>query len=268
MSASLRFRFVCCLAGCSLLALALPAGALARSKSTTLFQNVPQTLTAKCHGDQRATGGGFRTAPLAGFPSFNVNVDILESRKVGQGAWRVSAIERGTDPAPFTAIVYCRGEASKTKQVTSGPTFGVAEAQCRGGDTLQSGGFARTNNGFSFGLFANFRAPRQTWRVADFSGSGLRSFADCADADSLQARTGTAATSTSGAAITARSKKCPGGKPSAGGYLEPDGPSAGFYGIYESVRSGKRWLTSGVFFNFGGPPPSTPPRLESIAYCS
>jgi hypothetical protein len=254
--------------------LALPASATASSKSaigTTATDFGVASATAKCKKGQRATGGGFSLTPSVSARF----LDPIESRKVGQRKWRVSAQLNGS-PASVSAkaIVYCAEDAPHTTAISAGASIpsnslGRATASCGSAGKAQAGGFSLPpgSSGGRVGL-ESFRLDKKSWRSSATATDGavLTSFVYCARTGAPRSRSGSATASADRAPATALSAPC-GVKPVAGGFSQPDAFIAGFafaaFVPYESVRSGKRWRTSGIHDT--SPPFST--TLNSFAYC-
>jgi hypothetical protein len=240
------------------------------------------TATATCPKGKRATGGGFATSP----PNTLSFIQIYESRKINQNAWRVTGQitdRRDTLLArTLEAHAYCSGSAaptttrSKTAATGVGPSFWFTDAQCSGGKKAKAGGFLGeppyTGGGFVSrsnvvqALLVDKKTHHVTIRSA-IPGITFTSFVYCRGAKKIPKKAGTAQTVGQGSQITAFSGECKdkSRRPRAGGFDQPNASLApeGYYSpIIGSLRIGKQWWVTGVHNG----PAST--QLRSIAYCS
>jgi hypothetical protein len=253
----------------------LPAGASASKRSTTATTSVDRgvaTATAKCPSGQRATGGGFQLTPI----SESISVYPIESRKIGQRSWRVSAQRFGAPGAiSATATAYCATNAPKTTASTantalpgSGEQTG-ATATCPKGKA-QAGGFFVPAGSPSRGVLESFRKSSRSWQSTAFAGGAgvtLTNYVYCARAATPKVRLGSVAGTGDRTYWTVVSEKCKHTAPIHGGWSQPEGftvfvVSKAFF-PYESLRSGRRWRTSGLYRDAGGGPTT----LNSFAYC-
>jgi hypothetical protein len=139
--------------------------------SVTLGSDSPPTsVTAECPNTSEAIAGGFATNYDGAARAGNV---VFESRRVGNDAWRVSAIHAlNGGPTDLTAVAYC-GHAPElltqahTVQISSGPDPVESDAACPAGTNAVSGGFSSSVEVGQFTVMAFPAASQltdgQTW---------------------------------------------------------------------------------------------------------
>jgi hypothetical protein len=238
--------------------LTTPGTAVAATKSKTVTTSGDggiATALVKCPKGQLAAGGGFRTTPAS--PANEL--DVFESRKIGQRSWRVSAQNHDASvPAEavgLTVIAYCGKNLAKTKsaQTTAvGSGSVTADAFCKKGRKSHAGGFlfSPTTAGVPNLVRASGSFKFNQWgtTVANAGASvSVTTYAYCAKHNPLLVEGQRDAPPSLFAAVTAQTRKCArGGKPLAGGFHQTGVGIADRLSIYESVRAGSRWRTAGV----------------------
>jgi hypothetical protein len=240
------------------------------------------SVTAVCPHGTRALGGGFSTA----LPNSDHALLVFESRRIGHRRWRASAVETDDNTAgdALTAYVNCRrvrrrasartASASVTN-TNSGPPFEhTAIASCPIGSKAIAGGFRVTpweDGGRVLIVDASRRVGSRRWLVTSYNfgdaADGVETaYAYCRPGKTPRARkTEGTLDSPFGTPTTVTSPRCPGAsKPGAGGFQAPlvSGSPASIPFIFESGRSGRRWLASGQqILGSSGP-------FSVFAYCS
>jgi hypothetical protein len=263
--------------------LLLPASSSAGTRSSTISiaGGTLGTATAKCPKGQRATGGGFLTLPADGGPG-GTDVEVFESRKIGQRSWRASAFEGVVNSAgPLTVYVYCSRDASKTEEKfatvslpdDAGNAVHAVDASCGSAGKARAGGFlipTPPSSTATAHISDSFRLGSKSWRSAAIVTGGsptLTSYVYCAKSNALKATSGSVASAVHMAPGTAVSGQCKHRSHAlAGGFSQPDANPAPFgFGpnwlqLYEVRRSGKTWRTSAEHVNGNS-------TLVSTAYC-
>jgi len=149
-----------------------------RSKSTTLSRGQHATLTPKCPKGREAVSGGFQSdAPTPDSQDFTDYV--YTSKRSGDRAWKVGAVDIDASPHKVTAFAYCEKQAPdlvsrSTKQtISTGPMAGTAtiKAKCPKGGKAFSGGYKSTFEQATLGFttsiaFTSKRSEGQSWKVA------------------------------------------------------------------------------------------------------
>jgi hypothetical protein len=243
------------------MAVAVPAVAAAGTKSasaTGAGEQAVVSAVATCPGGQRATGGGFKTAPASAAPFLSV----YESLKSGQRSWRSSGqiSDPGATNAPLsiTTFVRCSRDAPKTKTKSSttfanaGNAVFTTDARCSSGKA-HAGGFSSPppNAGSSLRntIADSVRSGKKTWHLRWFAssssglGSSFTSHVYCAENSAPKAR-GASTVSAATGPVTAQSKPCRSGtKLRAGGFSQDvANPATPLYLFYNaSVPVGKIW---------------------------
>jgi hypothetical protein len=256
---------------CAMLVLAPAAYASTKAKSVTVSGNgVVGDVTAKCKSGQRATGGGFLTSPTASGRA----VVVIKSVKSGQKAWEVAAqlVDVGpVEPATVTAYVYCNDKSRAPKtgtashSVTTSSTNFINDVRCRGAKA-QAGGFSIsppvfTGNQVTGRISDSFRFSKSTWRNV-FTVTGAQSFSLTTFTYCAKVGVGSKVGSATGITpLSALSASCSKGIAAGGFSQSPYGRQI----VYQSMKSGKAWRTSGV--QLSPPPPQVTSALTSRAYC-
>lgn len=226
--------------------------------SATTFPN-QAIATATCPGGTKAVSGGYTTSvpQTSGVGSHWLNV--FESQRVGDNAWRASGVEDFGAPATdtITAIAYCQkiGKVTTSSSTVALPvpagTSTPAQASCPAGKKLLSGGFAtKPENNFGGNMITRSSAVSKTaWQVDTFTltppdHGSTTVFAYCAKVAKLALRT-TTVTAPAGVASTATTPKCPKKTTARAGGFEalPGGVQSGEH-LYDTHRVGKTWTTA------------------------
>jgi hypothetical protein len=239
------------------------------------------SVTANCPRGTRALGGGFSTA----LPNSDHALLVFESRRIGHRRWRASAVETDENTAgdALTAYVNCRRLRRRARPHTasapvpntsSGAFEHTATASCPIGSKAIAGGFRVTpweDGGRVLIVDASRRVGSRRWLVTSYNfgdaADGVETaYAYCRPGKTPVARkTEGTLDSPFGTPTTVTSPPCPGArKPGAGGFQAPlvDGSPASVPFIFESGRSGRRWLASGQqILGSSGP-------FSVFAYCS
>jgi len=229
--------------------LVLPTAAHAKAR-VGVADNDPRLFVkptdVTCPQGTRVTGGGFRT-PV---PTNAGSIRIDESRKIGQRTWRISATRDGAGPTRYTAYAYCSATAPATTAFAKVEKFAsnaTSTARCGSGVALSGGLRYSVFPGSDLLFWRSAPVARKGWRSALMNlggdgGADLTSFAYCADVKAPVLRSGSTATATHAALVTALSPAAPdGAEPLSGGFDQPAASPSAFHQVYESVLVGRRW---------------------------
>jgi hypothetical protein len=253
-------------------------------------------VVATCPGKTKVVGGGFVLGILdEGFGNGPDSNNILESRREGSKAWRVTAKRddrqaSGGGPEgnalPITAEAYCRKRAGKITEVATtevwnnpgGPAVFSPSAACGVGKAAVGGGFSLQSSSLIVAHTHFLTASRPLggvgWSAVSFSGGGgapsAAAYVYCQKLRKPLRQTSAAAAmppASNGSALAAvDTPACPGKRTSiAGGFELP--PFTAGHGIplpVESRRSGKSWHVSAAK-QLAGPPGG---QFTAIAICS
>jgi hypothetical protein len=262
--------------------LAIPPGAAAVITSANgVGDGAIVSTTAVCPKDQRATGGGFATSP----PSALSFIQVYESRKINQNAWRVTGQitdRRATFQArTLESHVYCSESAkltterSQTAATGAGPSFWFTDATCPDGKKARAGGFLAEPPFAAGGVAPRssvaqaFLTPTTHHLTIQSTTPGIlfTSFVYCRG-PKISKKGGTAETVGSGSQITAFSGECKdkSKRPRAGGFGQPNAsvvpPEGNYTPVIGSLKIGKQWWVTAIHNG----PLST--QLRSVAYCA
>lgn len=182
-----------------------------RSKTKTISDGLAVAdITVQCPNGANAVGGGYKAPPFsAGAQRYPV---VFESTKQGQGAWRVRVqlTEGSSGSAKVKAFAYCDRSAPPTTEISEAGSTSVGNeiksvtARCPGSKSVQAGGFATPEPGYTGGgnnvlneVSASTPAGSDGWRVQVVSGfsftpfpSSFEAFAYCAGAPTPVRKTG------------------------------------------------------------------------------
>jgi hypothetical protein len=222
------------------------------------------TGTATCPGKTRAVAGGFTTSKPSLAPGSPHWLNVYESQKVGQRAWRVSGVEHFPDPATDSLIVYvyCQPMKAKVKSATDTVALPAAEAtgatalaSCPKGTKSISGGFVTpAPDGVNSSYVSRSIAANATGWVVDatnLSGAAPRNvtaIAYCAKVAKMKSRSASAAVlGPVDSTKTATTAPCVKGLGLRGGGFATSTPVGGLAGsalVYESRAAGRTWTSS------------------------
>jgi len=146
-----------------------------RASVTLASDSPPTSVTAECPNTSEAIAGGFATNYDGALRAGNV---VFESRRVGDDAWRVSAIHAlNGGPTVLTAVAFC-GHApnlvtqANTVQISNGPDPVESDASCPAGTNAVSGGFSSSVEVGQFTVMA-FPAASQLTEGQTWSAQGV-----------------------------------------------------------------------------------------------
>jgi hypothetical protein len=261
---------------------------------TTTSQGQVGTAVATCPGKAKVVGGGFVLGILdEGFGNGPDMNNVLESRREGVKAWRVSALRDDRqasgggpagNPLPITAEAYCRKRAGKITEVSvteswpypGGPAPFSPSATCGAGRVAVGGGFALVNPA-AIVAYSNFLTASRPlggtgWNTVSSSGTGGPSATTSVYCQKLKkplrqtAASAAMPPASNGSAVAAvDSPGCAGKRTAVSGGLELPPFTAG-HGIalpVESRRSGKSWHVA-TAKQLAGPPGG---QFTAIALC-
>ena len=245
----------------------------------------PVSATATCPKGSKALGGGLLAQPA---PTNNDILNVLESRRVGDNAWRVSGYRLdsgGVGPVmSLSAEAYCRSgkfkarERSTTEGILDTPTTALPVATCPVGRAAVGGGFSITPpsnpNDLNAIVSTNFMTGGVGWLLRALKlGSpplsivNFTSYIYCLKKGQKGPKPvgGSASLPTPvNSAATATSAPCPGKRnPTAGGFRFPDLFTGPIIFVTESRRSGKSWVVSASRFSN-----TDPATIEAFGYCT
>ncbi|MDP9189712.1 MAG: hypothetical protein M3O25_10730 [Actinomycetota bacterium] len=255
-----------------------------RSASATVTASGTESVasaTATCPAKTKAVAGGYTTSipalPPAASPHW---LNVHESQRVGEKAWRVSGVDYlgGTDS--LTAYVYC--EALKTKVRTASQTVALPTtantgttgfATCPEGSKPLSGGFSLPPASAADASYVSrsIAGNRIGWvvdatRLAVSGARSLISYAYCAEVPAI--KTKSAARSVLGPAgslTQAATGRCAKRASARGGGFATSTPVGGLLAtalVYETRRLGRGWTSSAVASGA-----TTSSTLVTNAYC-
>jgi hypothetical protein len=258
----------------ALAVLAAPAGAAKKrpkepkltavtaTSSATGFPNVA-TATATCPAGTKAVAGGYTASVPQGSGVGSHWLNVYESQRVGQNAWRASGVEDFADPATDALLVtaYCQkfGKVSVRSASTPLPDAGgqaaTTQAACPAGKKLISGGFAtRPEDMFGGNIITRSSAlSKAAWQVGTTTLSGLQhgsttAFAYCAKIAKLKLRSTTVAVPAGSPKVATFSPRCPKNTKARGGGFEAlpgSVPQTGML-LYDTHREGQTWSTAAI----------------------
>jgi hypothetical protein len=242
----------------------------------TTTQGEIVSVVATCPGKTKVVGGGFVLGILdEGFGNGPDQNNVLESRREGEKAWRVTAKRDdrqfsgggpGANPLPVTAEAYCRRRPGKITEVATtevwnypgGPATFSPSAACGLGKAAVGGGFALVSSNL-FAAHTHFLTMSRPlgdvgWSTVSNSAGGggpsAASYVYCQKLKKPLRQTSASAAmppGSNGTAIAAvDTPACPGKRTTLGGGLELPPFTAG-QGIplpVESRRSGESWRVS------------------------
>ncbi len=219
------------------------------------------TATATCPKGRKAISGGYTTSA----PSIpNHWLNVYESQRVGQNAWRVSGVQYFPAPATDTlaAHVYCdtlRGKIATSSAAVplTATLHGTTSvlALCPAGTKMLSGGFATPAANAMDASYVSRSAPAGAsgWVVdaTNLSGTAARNVTGLANCLKLaKAKQISEEVAVLGPANTTRSVRtpaCPKNTIVRGGGFATSTPVSGLQAtalVYESRRVGATWVSS------------------------
>ena len=236
----------------------------------------PVAATATCPKGTRVVSGGYTTSAPS-MPNHWLNVS--ESQRVGERAWRVAGAEHFAGVDTLTAYAYCqafRGKiTTRSAQIAMPGTAdasAVVQASCPSGTRAISGGFATELSTASDSSYVSraIAAGGNRWvvdatRLAGSAARTLHAHAYCADVGVKKRFEDAAVTGPLGSAHTATTPACPKGTTARGGGFATSTPVGGLLDaalVYESRRVGASWTATAAPSSGG-----TSITLVTDAYC-
>jgi hypothetical protein len=154
-----------------------PSQLTSKSDQVSLAGGEHGSAVARCP-DGKAVAGAFNTKPDA-------PVYVSELRRAGQKSWRITGTNMQNGGVRLEVQVICQQRRSapieRSSKVDSGKPLAFADARCRAGELLLSGGFRATSADPGF-AFDSSRDGKRAWGVASFADGArvtAKSYAYC-----------------------------------------------------------------------------------------